>query len=327
MNHPVTFLCVVYNEEARIGRVLEHATAWADHVLIVDKGSTDRTLEVCRRYPQVEVKSVPYSPGGMEDTRSIVSSAPSDWVFVGTCSEVPTKGLIVELRAVLDAQGDTLDLIEVPRRMYSMGVHDERSYWSVANYPFCINKTRAVIENRIHHNFSAAEPGRVHRIPYSEQCCVYHLTHPSMRKYFGSMAQYFEAEAEQCDDPDAAIEECFRIIAEWQPRLREAGPELFGQYCYFPMYWLGKAAFIWEKYRAVDVEAYYAQLSDHLVRSQWKGDNAGAMGMPQLQSQWFFSGTVKFEEKTEDPKSFRSWVNFIRRFLGTLKNRLKKRIR
>jgi len=46
----ITFLVPVYNEAARIGMVLEHATRWADEVVVMDKGSTDGTLDISRGF-------------------------------------------------------------------------------------------------------------------------------------------------------------------------------------------------------------------------------------------------------------------------------------
>ena len=42
----ISFIVPSYNEAARITPVLEHATRWADEVVVMDKGSTDGTLEI-----------------------------------------------------------------------------------------------------------------------------------------------------------------------------------------------------------------------------------------------------------------------------------------
>ncbi len=45
----------VYNEDAHLEPVLEEVLRYAEHVLVVDDGSTDRTPELLRKFPQVHV--------------------------------------------------------------------------------------------------------------------------------------------------------------------------------------------------------------------------------------------------------------------------------
>ena len=51
---PITLLILTYNEEDNIGRVLERLS-WAQRIVVIDSGSTDGTLEILSRHPQVEV--------------------------------------------------------------------------------------------------------------------------------------------------------------------------------------------------------------------------------------------------------------------------------
>jgi glycosyltransferase involved in cell wall biosynthesis len=46
----VTVIALTYNEEANIGQALGSVTGWADEIHVVDSLSTDRTVEIARRY-------------------------------------------------------------------------------------------------------------------------------------------------------------------------------------------------------------------------------------------------------------------------------------
>src|SRR5262245_31225647 len=54
MIEDITPMIIAYNEEANIERTLDRLT-WAHRILVIDSGSTDRTLEIIRSYPRAEV--------------------------------------------------------------------------------------------------------------------------------------------------------------------------------------------------------------------------------------------------------------------------------
>lgn len=56
----ITPLILAYNEEPNIGRCLERLT-WAQRVVVIDSGSSDRTLEICASFPNVQVVHRPFN--------------------------------------------------------------------------------------------------------------------------------------------------------------------------------------------------------------------------------------------------------------------------
>src|SRR5215471_6513132 len=50
----ITALVLTYNEEDNIGRTLA-ALRWIPRIQVIDSGSSDRTLEIIRGFPQAEV--------------------------------------------------------------------------------------------------------------------------------------------------------------------------------------------------------------------------------------------------------------------------------
>lgn len=265
---PITYLMFSHNEEARIADILCHAVQWADEVLVLDKQSTDLTLSICAEYgPKVRVVEIPFTPLGDADLVSACRLATYDWIWVGTCSEIPTRKLIAEAKRIL-AEKPELDLVHVPRKIYSFGCDAPDSPWGVRSYPFLINRKRAVITNTIHNNFRPQEKTNIAKIPFSEDCCVHHYTHATAKSYIASMTQYFEAESERPDQAELIQEAISRL--ENRRNLRTlAGSDSFGLECGWRFYWLGAALHAWDKLRGVDVPQQYKTMRTAVLEREW----------------------------------------------------------
>lgn len=51
----VTTIILTYNEELHIRRCLENVCPFSKRVYVIDSPSTDRTVEICKEFPGVEV--------------------------------------------------------------------------------------------------------------------------------------------------------------------------------------------------------------------------------------------------------------------------------
>jgi glycosyltransferase involved in cell wall biosynthesis len=56
----ITPLIIAYNEAPNIARTLGKLS-WAKRIVVIDSGSTDETLDMLRRFPQVDVIGHPFS--------------------------------------------------------------------------------------------------------------------------------------------------------------------------------------------------------------------------------------------------------------------------
>jgi hypothetical protein len=272
----ISFLVPAFNEETRIVGALSHAVCWADEVIVINKSSTDRTADISRGYdPKVRVLTVPFSPQGQDEADVWVEHASHDWIFVGTCSEVPTRQLILQVRALLADSGEKVDLVKVPRRMYSLGCHHSASPWNIAYYPFLFHRRRAVITNVIHEHFKAVDPARVATIPYTEECCVHHLTHQSARGFIDVHAEYAQIEAAVERDPEQAILQWLKSIHRALPGIMRSGNDWPGILSCWTIYNMMNVLLVWEKSRGLDVRGYYQQLRSSLLADEWGVFEAG----------------------------------------------------
>ena len=85
MKHGISVICLVYNEEKRIERFIRSFYEY-DEIIILDKGSTDKTVEIAKRF-RVRIINVPYTDKGTV-WKAGIDAALFDWVFLLTASDV-----------------------------------------------------------------------------------------------------------------------------------------------------------------------------------------------------------------------------------------------
>jgi glycosyltransferase involved in cell wall biosynthesis len=108
---------IALNQEANIGKCLESAS-FADELVVVDTGSTDRTVEVAGKYTD-RVFTTGWQGFGRTKNYAL-DQARGDWVFsIDTDERVPLA-LRDEILAVVEANGP-LAGYRVPRKNYFCG--------------------------------------------------------------------------------------------------------------------------------------------------------------------------------------------------------------
>jgi (heptosyl)LPS beta-1,4-glucosyltransferase len=266
--HKLTCLIGTYNEAARLPSFLKHATKWADEIVIVDKSSTDNTRDLAKAAGAL-VYQVEFTPQGHEDKHEQFSFCTNDWVFLMTPGETPTRELIETVRSYLAQHGDTADIITIPKKLYSFGIHNPASPWSIGQQPFLLNRKRAIISNHVHQNFSIKPGGVMLHIPYSETCHVHHPTHATVTAFLRSHFDYIQAELDGMADPKQLLQ--YALACLNNNTFGNHQQELFGQECAWKLYWLGCCLAAWEKMAAGDVPAQYAADTKAMIEREWMG--------------------------------------------------------
>lgn len=136
MKAPISLIVLTYNEEVNIEHCLKSVCDWVGEIIIVDSFSTDKTLEICRKYTE-KIYQHPFENHGKQVNWALDNVPLSyDWVMQLDADEMVTPELAQEICDLLgvrdkgvrdrDSRGkvDPLDGVTgmyMKRRVYFMG--------------------------------------------------------------------------------------------------------------------------------------------------------------------------------------------------------------
>jgi len=122
----LSVIVIARNNEATLRRCLE-SVAWADEIVVLDSGSTDRTMEVAREFTP-HVHQTPDFPGHGPQKNRALDRATQDWIFSLDSDEWITPALRAELETAMASPGDNVAFV-MPRRSSFCGRFMRHSGW------------------------------------------------------------------------------------------------------------------------------------------------------------------------------------------------------
>lgn len=114
----ISLVMITYKEEGKIQECLETAK-WMDEIIVVDSFSTDRTLEICKRYTQ-RIYQRPW-PGFGKQKNFAIEQASMDWTFILDADERIPGELKREIEGILQLGEKEFCAYRVPRKNYFYG--------------------------------------------------------------------------------------------------------------------------------------------------------------------------------------------------------------
>ena len=100
----LSVIVITLNASRSIGACLA-SVSFADEIIVLDSGSTDNTLELCRRYTE-KVHSAATWPGFGPQKNRALEMAAGEWVLSLDADERVTDELQTEIKAALADPGD-----------------------------------------------------------------------------------------------------------------------------------------------------------------------------------------------------------------------------
>ena len=165
---PISATLITHNEEHNIADALQ-SVSWAGEIVVVDSGSSDATLEICRRYTD-KIFHRDWT-GYIDQKNFAVAQARNDWIF----------SLDADERVSPDLRKEILDLAEkgfakhgykIPRVAFFMGRWIRHGDWYPDNQLRLFDRRHGKWQGgRVHESVKISESpgylkGEIHHYTY-----------------------------------------------------------------------------------------------------------------------------------------------------------------
>jgi len=255
----ISVVVVVYNEEGRIENFLK-SFLWADEIIVVDKSSTDRTIEIARNFTK-NIICVPYSDAS-GSFKIGIDAARNLWVLTLTASDIIHPRLASKILLLINDPEFDYDVISLPFAIYVFGISDpKRSPWNITSKQWLWKKNVIITSDEVHNETSHASQKIFVMSPSSEEN-LYHLTHGNLEIFLERHTRYARLEALKFTDELLAFKKCRWML--W----RSIRLVLFKQKTYllgwnglalglaYILYFILIYLFVWERFRGPGDEKY-----------------------------------------------------------------------
>ncbi|PIS09381.1 hypothetical protein COT75_01745 [Candidatus Beckwithbacteria bacterium CG10_big_fil_rev_8_21_14_0_10_34_10] len=182
----VSVLILTQNNENFITNCLKSVSGWAGEIVIIDGGSIDKTLEICRLYKS---KVFHNKWQGFSSQRNFAAKkATSDWIFYLDADERMTRSLKKEIDNLRPSKN--IFAFQVKRQNYILGKFLRKGGWYPDLQTRLINKNELIKWQGKLHEYPKIK-GKMGKLKGS----IIHLTHRGINWCLRKTINYTDLEA------------------------------------------------------------------------------------------------------------------------------------
>jgi len=187
MTNKLSVTIITKNEEKNIRRCLE-SVKWADEIVVIDSGSTDGTIEICREFG---CKIIESSWLGFGKTKQFaVDSAGYNWILSVDADEEVTPQLKTKIQSVL--QKPQANGYRIKRQSFYLNRWILHCGWN-QDYPLRLfNRQKGGFNNKPVHEYVVIK-GKISKINE----ILKHYTYPNLTSYITKMENYSNLSAQE----------------------------------------------------------------------------------------------------------------------------------
>lgn len=265
----ISAIIAVFNEEHRIQYTMQ-SIQWCDEIVVVDKSSTDKTVEICKQFG-AKVFVMPNSPKFNIQECFYLKECTGDWIINVTASDIIDKSLAMEIRRQIEILPDDIGCINVPFKNYILGIEDERSPWHENPRMKIFRNGNYVINNDVHGVISYIN-NKSYTIP-DNFGYFYHLTHVSLDMMLDRHTRYWRGEAEMYNEKSLIPSlkkfwDAVKLTVKYRKTFLLGWDGIALTFAYVS-YFMFSFLYIWEYRRKRKAENIYKELRDRNTES-WK---------------------------------------------------------
>ncbi len=184
MKTTLTAIVITKNEEERIGACLQ-SLAWANEIIVVDNGSTDKTLDIVKRHDLITLEAKGKDFSSIREMG--LQQASSDWVLYIDADEKVSTALAKEIEHVVSSYkpADYIGYF-ITRDTYYLGYH----------WPYQDKVERLFLKSALH-----GWHGSLHETPIymgdvgKLQHPLVHMTHRTLEEMLTKTNEWSKTEA------------------------------------------------------------------------------------------------------------------------------------
>ena len=239
---------VAMNEEAIIGQTLE-SVRWADEIVLVDSGSTDRTCDIAREYGAKVLLQA--WPGFSLQKSYAFENCTQDWVLSLDADEVVSPGLPEEIKQVI-SNPEALNGYWIARKNLFLGKWTRFGGFYPDPKLRLFRRGRGFMTGAEPHPRIALKPECDQRTEHLKNAII-HDAYPTLSSYMAHMNSYSSAGAQ------AAVAKGYRGFSIFDIVLRPIATFIYN-YVFRLGFLDGREGLLLHFYHAVYVSNKYAKV-------------------------------------------------------------------
>jgi glycosyltransferase involved in cell wall biosynthesis len=216
----LTAVIFTYNRREIVETALRSARL-AEHLVVVDKGSTDGTAEIAKRYAD-EFHTAPWSPTVESTKAQYIPRIDSDWLLTLDDDECLNGPALEYIRTAV-SEG-SVDVHYLPYRHYILGRHDERAYYWPEYRPALFRRGSMTFAGTVHGGTQRVSESYIY-VPPETGVSILHLSHAGSRNWLEKTNRYTDEldRASTATASDLTPDGVKRLLDNWLNKVPEGG--------------------------------------------------------------------------------------------------------